>query len=54
VATLATEAAAAIAGGNLQEAAAFGALQALLPLAAFMTAFGLGWLLFRHRRGVPG
>jgi putative thiamine transport system permease protein len=54
VATLATEAAAAIAGGNLQEAAAFGALHALLPLAAFMTAFGLGWLLFRHRRGVPG
>lgn len=54
VATLATEAAAAIAGGSLQEAAVYGAVQAVLPLAAFTMAFGLGWLLFRNRRGVSG
>lgn len=54
VATLATEAAAAMAGGNLQDAAALGALQALLPLVALAMAFGLGRWLFRHRRGMPG
>lgn len=54
VATLATEAAAAIASGNLQEAAAQAALQALVPLAAFTAAVLGGRCVFRHRRGVPG
>jgi putative thiamine transport system permease protein len=54
VATLATEAAAAIASGNLQEAAAHAALQAVVPLAAFTAAAVASRRVFRHRRGVPG
>jgi putative thiamine transport system permease protein len=54
VATLATEAAAGIASGNLQEAAAHAALQAVVPLAAFTAAAVAGRCVFRHRRGVPG
>jgi putative thiamine transport system permease protein len=54
VATLATEAAAAIASGNLQEAAAHAALQAVVPLAAFTAAAVAGRRVFRQRRGVPG
>ncbi|MBL8225360.1 MAG: hypothetical protein JNM50_08525 [Chromatiales bacterium] len=54
VATLATEAAAAIASGNLQEAAAHAALQVVVPLTAFTAAAVASRCVFRDRRGVPG
>lgn len=54
VATLATEAAAAIASGNLQEAAAHAVLQAVVPLGALTAAAVASRRVFRHRRGVPG
>ncbi len=53
VSTLATEAAASIASGNLRSAAANAAAQVLAPLAMFGTTLALGQALFRHRRGVP-
>ncbi|MGH8132474.1 MAG: ABC transporter permease [Steroidobacteraceae bacterium] len=53
VATLATEAAAAIGSGNLRSAAVSAAAQALAPLATFGTALLASHRLFRHRRGVP-
>ena len=53
IVTIATEAASAAASGNLRTAAVYGALQALLPLAAFAVA-GLGaHTVFRRFRGVP-
>jgi putative thiamine transport system permease protein len=54
VSTLATEAAASVASGNLRSAAANGAAQVLAPLAMFGATAVLGHALFRHRRGVPG
>jgi putative thiamine transport system permease protein len=53
VSTLATEAAAAIAAGNLQDAALHAALQALVPLIAFAAAAVTGRLVFRGRSGMP-
>lgn len=53
IATLATEAAAALAAGNLREATVHALLQAAVPLAAFGAAFAGGRVLFRHRRGLP-
>lgn len=53
VATLATEAAAALAAGNLREATVHALLQAAVPLVAFAAAFTGGRALFRHRRGLP-
>lgn len=53
IATLATEAAAAIASGNLHSAALAAASQALLPLAGFLFVIGLAGALHRHRLGVP-
>ena len=52
VITIATEAASAAASGNLRTAAVYGALQALLPLAAFAVASVGGHVLFRRYRGV--
>ncbi len=54
VSTLATEAAASVASGNLRSAAAEGAAQLLVPLALFTLAAAAGQALFGNRRGVPG
>ena len=53
IVTIATEAANAAASGNLRTAAVYGALQALLPLAAFATASLGAHTLYRRFRGVP-
>jgi putative thiamine transport system permease protein len=53
VSTLATEAAASIASGNLRSAAANAAAQVLAPFAMFGATAVLGHALFHHRRGVP-
>jgi putative thiamine transport system permease protein len=54
VPTLATEAAASIASGNIRSAAANAQAQMLAPFAMFAAAGLFGHALFRHRRGVPG
>jgi putative thiamine transport system permease protein len=54
VSTLATEAAASIASGNIRSAAANAQVQMLAPFAMFVAAGLFGHALFRHRRGVPG
>jgi putative thiamine transport system permease protein len=53
VATLATEAAAATAAGNLPEATVLSAWQMLPPFVAFGLALVLGAGIYRRRRGVP-
>ncbi|MEP7244242.1 MAG: ABC transporter permease [Gammaproteobacteria bacterium] len=53
VATLATEAAASIASGNVRSASASAAVQALAPLLAFAGALWLSHAVYRNRRGVP-
>jgi putative thiamine transport system permease protein len=53
VSTLATDAAASVASGNLRSAAANAAAQVLAPLTMFGAAGALGQAFFRHRRGVP-
>lgn len=54
IATAATEAAAAAASGSLASAAVQALILALLPLLAFVLAYGGHALVYRHRRGVPG
>lgn len=53
VVTLATEAAASVASGNLRSAAANAAAQVLAPLAMFAATGLLSHVLFRRRLGVP-
>jgi putative thiamine transport system permease protein len=53
IATVATEAAAAAASGNLNIAAAYAAAQMTAPLLAMGAAIGIGSALFARRRGVP-
>ncbi|MEM6640590.1 MAG: ABC transporter permease [Pseudomonadota bacterium] len=53
IATAATEAAAAAGAGTLRLAAVHGILLSLGPLCAFSAAYGLGAVLYRHRKDVP-
>lgn len=53
IATAATEAAAAAGSGTWRAAAMHALPLALLPLAAFATAYTINALVFRKRRGVP-
>lgn len=53
IATIATEAAGAAASGNLRTAAVYGALQALLPLAAFAVAALGAQRVYRRFNAVP-